>query len=573
MSFDGIFTHAMVTELHEQLAGGQVTKIHQPYNNEIILTVRANRTNHKLLLSAHPQYARIQLTEIPYENPMQPPQFTMVLRKHLNRARLESIKQYENDRIVIFQFKSQDEIGDMRDLQLIVEIMGRHANILLVDEEDEKIIELIRHVPEEMSSYRPLMPGAPFKPAPAQDKLNPFDSSLYSEAFERMKESKKESLANIIQETFQGVGRDTAQNIAFEASEELGDVIPSLEGFLEPLRKGEFSPTIYHVDRKLRFTPVEYALYEDLESQSYESLSELLDAYYGDKAERDRVHQKSVEIERLLSNELEKNKKKLKKQEKELDETKYAEDFRIQGEVLTAYMHLVEQGQSEIELPNFYDNEELLTIPLAPRKTPAENAQDLFSQYQKLKNRSSYLTRELRKTRNEINYLESVETQLELASPSDIEAIREELIEEGYIRQKRNKKKGNKNKKAEPHTYYSSDGTLILSGRNNKQNDALTKKADKSEYWLHTKDIPGSHVIVRSKNPSEQTLLEAAQVAAYHSKSRLGSNVPVDYVQVKHVNKPKGGKPGFMIYENQNTLYVTPKKEIIASLKEKPSED
>ncbi|WP_277630682.1 NFACT RNA binding domain-containing protein [Atopococcus tabaci] len=565
MSFDGIFTRAMTDELNRLLKNGRVAKINQPYANEVILTIRSNRKNHRLLLSAHPQYARIQLTEVPFDNPMQPPQFCMVMRKHLDGAILDRVEQMENDRVIHFYFKSRDELGDIQDVMLVAEIMGRHSNLLLVDEGENKILDLIRHVSISQNSYRTLLPGAPFKAAPNQEKLNPFTAHR-DDIIAAMEKSDRPSFEKKIQDVFQGIGRDTAQELAERSKESAADLPEALKEFLSPIEQGELKPTLVAQGRKTFFTPIPYVSLSG-EATTYDSLGELLDAYYGEKAERDRVQQQASDLIQVLKNELDKNRNKLKKIRKELDDTQYAEDYRIKGEVLTAYLHEVKKGQKEITLPNFYDEEQPLTIQLDSQKSPADNAQKLFSRYQKLKSASIHLTEQIRLTENEIQYLDSVMTQLKVASPGEVDEIREELIEEGYLR-KRKRKNGKQQKRSQPEKYLSSDGTEILVGKNNRQNDQLTMKtARKTDWWLHAKDIPGSHVIIRSDTPSEETVLEAAHLAGYYSKSRLSSSVPIDVVQVKQVRKPNGAKPGFVIYEGQRTVYVTPAKEVVENLK------
>lgn len=569
MSFDGVFTRAIVDELNQALTGGRINKIDQPFENEAILTIRNHRTNYSLLLSAHPQYARIHLTHLSYQNPMQPPQFVMVLRKYLNRAVLESIEQYENDRIVHFHFQNRDELGDEKELILICELMGRHSNIILIDQAEGKILESLRHVPPAVNSYRTLLPGADFKPAPAQDKLNPFDVEANS-LVEALKNSQKDALGNQVMDVCQGIGRDTAKEIALRSGQMVIQV-PEIMEQLEKELKDSKSPASQYFDQtKSYFTPVPFQIYEDLESKSYSSLSELLDAFYSNKASKDRAHQMSREIDTLVKNEIKKNDKKLQKQKEEYEETQTADDWRIKGEVLTAYMHQVQSGMEEITLPNFYDEEKDILIELNPQKTPAENAQYLFANYQKLKSRRSHLSQLILSTQQEVDYWESVQTQLDLAQPEDIEDIREELIAEGYIKQKKNKKKNKRTQKAKAHAYLTSDGIPILVGRNNRQNDELTMKiANKTHYWFHTKDIPGSHVILQTDQPSGKDIQEAAEIAAYHSKAQSSSNVPVDYVQVKHVRKPRGAKPGFVIYDNQKTSFVTPNIRVIDQRKMK----
>lgn len=563
MSFDGLFTHAIVDELNEELVDGRVSKVQQPYEDEIILKIRANRQNHNLLISAHPQYARIQKTDIPFENPKQPPQFTMVLRKYLESAFLKEIKQIENDRIVEFVFFSRDELGDEQNIVLVAEVMGRHSNIILVDKEEDKIVDTIKHISSSQNTYRTLLPGAAFIPAPTQDKVNPFD---FDGSFVLEGNNDKERTTHI-QATFQGFSRMSAQELLYMINERPNDSHTAVfHKFMEAFHNKAYEPTLFK-NNKYAFAPLLYESLHQGQTEQFESLSELLDRFYHNKAERDRVNQQAHDLISLVKNELNKNTNKLKKMKKEYEQTKQADDYRVKGEVLTAFLHEVDQGDSTVSLNNFYEENEPMEIELDPVKTPAENAQKYFSRYQKMKNRKKHLSKQVKLTKREINYLESVLTQLDNATTEDIEEIRDELRQEGYIKRK-SKKKKNKKKASKPHQFESSDGTLIMVGRNNLQNDQLTMRtANKTDWWLHAKDIPGSHVVIRDNEPSEETFEEAASLAAYYSKYRQSSQVPVDTVQVKHVRKPNGAKPGYVIYEGQNTLFVTPTEDLVNTLR------
>lgn len=565
MSFDGIFTHAMVDELRYALSNGRVSKVHQPYKNEIILVIRANGKNHKLLLSAHPSYARIQLTEIPYENPSSPPNFCMVMRKHLEGAVLENIQQVGNDRMIHFTFKSRDELGDVQNIMLIVELMGRHSNLFLVEQDTQRIMDTIKHVPASQNTYRAVMPGAPYVTPPHQDKLNPFQTTNAA-LIEVLENPVELSLTKKFQQTYQGIGSDTASELVYRSEEQLDKLPEVLQSFIETIRQGKIAPTLTQVKKKTFFTPVPYLSLAG-ESESYPTLSTLLDQYYQSKAEKDRVQQQGADLIHVVQTELQRNVKKLKKLEKTMDETELADDYRIRGELLTAYLHELHKGQTEVTLANFYDDDRPVTIALNPRSTPSQNAQKYFSKYQKLKNAIIFVTEQIRLTNEEIAYLDSVSTQLELATPKDIAEIKEELIQQGYLK-KKTKKKQKRQKASAPDKYVSSNGDSILVGKNNLQNDQLTlKTARKSDIWLHTKNIPGSHVIIQSNDPSETTILEAANIAAYFSKSQLSASVPVDVVEVKKIRKPNGAKPGFVIYEGQRTVFVTPDKALVDKLK------
>lgn len=565
MSFDGVFTHGMVTELREKIGSGRISKIHQPYENEIVLVIRQHGKNQKLLLSAHPSYARIQLTEMDYKNPEQPPTFCTSLRKYLDGAILEEIQQVENDRVVHFSFSKRNELGDIEKIGLIVEIMGRHSAVILMNKETGLIIDCMKHVGSSQNSYRLLLPGAAYVAPPNQEKHNPFSVSKQV-LFEILSTSDTIDRA-FLQTHFQGLGQDTAKELSELLKQNPQEKLKTWELFFNKIKQ-DIQPTLTTKENKEFFTPIPYASL-GTEQQFFDSLSELLDAFYAGKAEKDRVKQQMGAIEKRIENERKKNLQKLKKLEKSLLETENAEDIRQKGELLHTFSHQIERGQEKVILPNYYDEDREITIPLNPALSPIQNAQKYFQKYQKMKNSVSILQNQIAQTKVEISYLESVLSQLALASPLDLEVIQEELLAQGFIK-KSAKQRKKKAQKSQPERYLSTDGDLILVGKNNLQNDQLTlKTAKKTDIWLHAKDIPGSHVIIKNSEPSEQTLIEAAQLAAYFSKYRLSASVPVDYVQVKHVHKPNGAKPGYVIYEKQKTLYVTPESELVRTLKEK----
>ncbi|MER2063878.1 MAG: NFACT family protein, partial [Alkalibacterium sp.] len=420
MSFDGLFVHGLRNELEEELIGGRITKIQQPYDNEVILRIRSNRKNKSLLLSAHPQYARVQLTDVPFENPAQPPNYCMVLRKYLDGAIIEGIEQKENDRILTMTFKRRNELGDTEYLSLVVEIMGRHSNVLLVNTEDNRLVDAIRHVPSSQNTYRTLLPGADYIEAPSQDRKNPFD---YDGPFP-VAELDFKGKVKWIQQTFQGFGKDSAQELAYRMDTHTDDAPGAVfQHFMAPFKTGKLEPTLTRDGQKEYFSPLVYE-HLDGEKLPFDSLSELMDRYYQNKAERDRVHQQSNDLSHLVKNLYQKNKKKIQKLKKELKQTEKADEYKVKGEVLTAYLHEVNQGDDKITLPNFYEEEAPLEIDLDPQKTPAENAQYYFSRYQKLKSAKTHLAKQLKSTRHELNYFDTLLTQLSIASTSDIEDIR-----------------------------------------------------------------------------------------------------------------------------------------------------
>ena len=549
MSFDGFFLHHMVEELRRELVNGRIQKINQPFEQELVLQIRSNRQSHRLLLSAHPVFGRIQLTQTTFENPAQPSTFIMVLRKYLQGALIESIEQIENDRIVEITVSNKNEIGDHIQATLIIEIMGKHSNILLVDKSSHKILEVIKHVGFSQNSYRTLLPGSTYIAPPSTESLNPF--TIKDEKLFEILQT-QETTAKNLQSLFQGLGRDTANELeSILVSEKLS----TFRNFFNQETKPCLTETY--------FSPVSFA---NQVGEPFTSLSDLLDTYYKDKAERDRVKQQASELIRRVENELQKNRHKLKKQEKELLATDNAEEFRQKGELLTTFLHQVPNDQDQVILDNYYTNQPI-TIALDKALTPNQNAQRYFKRYQKLKEAVKYLTELIEETKATILYLESVETVLNQAGLEEIAEIREELIQTGFIR-RRQREKIQKRKK--PEQYLASDGkTIIYVGRNNLQNEELTfKMARKEELWFHAKDIPGSHVVISGNlEPSDEVKTDAAELAAYFSQGRLSNLVQVDMIEVKKLNKPTGGKPGFVTYTGQKTLRVTPDPEKITSMK------
>lgn len=548
MSFDGFFLHHMTEELRHELVGGRIQKINQPFEQELVLQIRSNRKSLKLLLSAHSVFGRVQLTDTTFENPAVPNTFIMVMRKYLQGAVIEAIQQVENDRILEISVSNKNEIGDKVAVTLVIEIMGKHSNIILLDKASGKIIEAIKHVGFSQNSYRTILPGSTYVAPPQTGSLNPFtvgDEKLFQILQTEEIEPKR------LQQIFQGLGRDTATELSSRLTT---DRLKTFRAFFA-------SPTQPSLTEK-SFSAL---LFSDSKTQM-STLSELLDTFYKDKAERDRVNQQASELIRRVENELEKNRKKLGKQEEELLATENAEEFRQKGELLTTFLHQVPNDQDQVELDNYYTGEKIL-ITLDKALTPNQNAQRYFKRYQKLKEAVKHLTSLIEETRNTILYLESVETALAQASLSEIAEIREELIQTGFIRRRQREKI---HKRQKPEKYLATDGqTIILVGRNNLQNDELTfKMAKKDELWFHAKDIPGSHVVITGNlQPSDEVKTDAAELAAYFSKARLSNLVQVDMIEIKKLNKPTGGKPGFVTYTGQKTLRVTPDAEKIKSMK------
>lgn len=568
MSFDGAFTHAMVGELSQQLVGGRVSKINQPYDNEVILTIRANRKSLPLLLSANPTFARIQITSIPYVNPATPTNFTMMMRKYLSGAILTQVTQSENDRVVHLDFTSRNELGDQVTLRLIIEIMARHSNVMLIDLATMTILDTIKHVGSDQNRYRTLLPGGTYINPPAQDLINPFNSQAAEQVTDLVRDYPNEDvLSQQLRHTYQGLGQDTGLALA-KALHEPGKPVNNFQEFFAHFNQPE--PTMVTSDTgKTAFNAFPYRQ-EHVTLQSFDTLSAMLDYYFQDRVERDRVQQQGSTLIHVVRNELKKNRTKMKKLEATLKAADGADEFRIKGELLTTYLTQIKRGMTSITLPNFYDNEVPIDILLSNQISPSQNAQKYFKKYNKMKASVSYVNDQIAKTQAEIDYLENVSSQIELAAPKDLMDIKVELQQGGYLRDHEHNQRSGKKKRqqvSKPEIFTASDGTKIEVGKNNLQNEKLTlHSAAKSDYWLHVKNMPGSHVIVHDDSPSEDTLLEAANIAAYFSKARQSSSVPVDYVQVKKIRKPNGAKPGFVIYEGQKTLYVTPERQLVDQL-------
>ncbi|HGC7315875.1 TPA: NFACT family protein [Streptococcus agalactiae] len=548
MSFDGFFLHHLTNELQEQIEKGRIQKVNQPFDHELVLTIRNNRRNYKLLLSAHPVFGRIQTTEANFQNPQNPNTFTMIMRKYLQGAVIETIQQIENDRILEIIVSNKNEIGDHIKATLVVEIMGKHSNIILIDKNEHKIIESIKHVGFSQNSYRTILPGSTYIAPPKTKAINPFDIS--DQTLFELLQTNDLSPKNL-QQLFQGLGRDTA----LELSHCLKD--NKLNDFRQFFSR-EYYPSL----TEKSFSAVQFSS----SHETFQSLGQLLDYYYQEKAEKDRIAQQASDLIHRVQSELEKNIKKLAKQQDELLATENAEEFRQKGELLTTYLSMVPNNQDVVVLDNYYTNQ-TIEISLDRALTPNQNAQRYFKKYQKLKEAVKHLKGIISDTENTITYLESVETSLNHASMEDINDIREELVETGFIKRRAHDKQ---HKRKKPEQYLASDGkTIIMVGGNNLQNDELTfKMARKGELWFHAKDIPGSHVLIRDNlNPSDEVKTDAAELAAYYSKARLSNLVQVDMIEAKKLNKPSGTKPGFVTYTGQKTLRVTPTQGKIDSLK------
>ncbi|MCY7487124.1 NFACT family protein [Paenibacillus alvei] len=599
MSLDGIVTRALVDEL-QQTIGARIHKLYQPTEHDLILHIRTGGKNRKLLLSANPTYPRVHFTEHSYMNPPEPPMFCMLMRKHFEGGVIEKIEQIGRERILHITVRSRDELGDESQKKIIIELTGRHSNIIIVDPASSTIIDGIHHVTPAISSFRIVMPGFAYTAPPEQHKLDPLsvEPSVFESLFLEHIEASPEQIIDFkflskwLVQHFSGVSPRLADEIVWrtglftaldgqeltEATAEQEPRTPHTvvlrlhEVFLQAMddvSQQRYKPTLLVDQRgKTYFSALEIT-HINGETQSFDTMSECMEHFYGDKAERDMIKQRVGDLFRFLQQEHAKNTKKLDKLEETLQDAQDADRFRIMGELLFASLHMISRGDNEITLINYYDeNGESITIPLDPLLAPSDNAQRYFKKYNKAKNSIAVVQEQMTAAREENRYFETLMQQLEDATVQDAQEMREELVGQGYLRDRgRKDKRKKKDSRPTVYCYTSSENIPIYVGKNNLQNEYVTNRLGKpNDTWLHTKDIPGSHVVIRSEQFGDATLEEAAQLAAYFSQAKHSSQVPVDYTLIRHVRKPNGAKPGFVIYERQKTLFITPDAKRIESM-------
>lgn len=577
MALDGIFIHSIIKELKYKLLGGRVEKVTQPEKDEIILSIKNERKNYKLLISTSPVYPKVHLTNMSKVNPMQPPMFCMVLRKYLNSGKLIDIRQIDTDRILLIDFESSDELGFNSVYTLVVEIMGRHSNLSLIRKRDNLIMDSIKHITPEINSFRSLYPGIEYIFPPSSNKLSPFVENLQD-----LKNFVKDNFIkldnNFFSKVFTGVSCTFSKELFFKLNEtEKTDLEENLEYIynfaidnFNKIKKGEFNFISYSDNGKVKdFYCEKLTHLKNYSEKLYSSPSELLEDFYYEKDKADRLNNKSSDLQKLININLDRCNKKTDILMNNLKECEKKDTYRIYGELLTSNIYNLKKGDSKAEVQDYYSYDmKYVTIKLDENKSPSENIQYYFKKYNKSKKTEEAAVQQLEVTRLEIEYLQSVLTNIKNSeSYEDIEEIKRELMETGYIKFK----KSNSNKKikpSKPMKFISSDGIELYIGKNNFQNDYLTLKfADKRDIWLHTKNIPGSHVIIKNfSHIPDKTLEEAAMLAAYYSKAKDSSKVAVDYTEVKNVHKPNGSKPGMVIYSTNKTVYVDPIKPNIQQL-------
>lgn len=581
MSLDGALLHCVKQELNS-LIGARVDKIYQPSREEIVVSLRnlngADKSRKSLVFSANSTAARVHLTSAEFENPPSPPMFCMLLRKHLGNGRLVDIRQDGLERILFFDFECVNEIGDVVVNTLTAEIMGRNSNIILV--RNGKIVDSVRRVSavESDDSARRVLPNCEYEPPPRSERLNLLTADV-SEILARLSDS-RDRLSKALMNTLEGISPIFARECAFYAANDVDVTCNAadksrIEEFLENARKSLNSPTEFTLlsenGKNKDFCFVDIRQYGDvMNKRLFPSANALLDAFYTESDRSGAARQRARELVKTLSSAYSRVLRRLETRKKELSECGEREVFRVCGDLINANIYRLERGMTKCLLEDFFSGEPR-EIALDARLTPAQNAQKYYTEYRKLDTAEKKLTELIRGDEEELAYLDSVlDCVSRTESDSELAEIRRELSEQSYIRAAKGGERPSK-KPSEPLRYRSSDGFEILVGKNNRQNDLLTLKTAKAaDIWLHVKDIAGSHVIVKTDGspPSEQTLIEAAQIAAFHSKAREGSGVPVDYVPVKFVKKPAGAKPGMVIFTNNRTLYVTPSEETVERLRD-----
>ena len=558
MAFDGLFIHSLLNDVKPKIVNSRLSKIYQPFEQDLVLTFRKDRKNIQLLLSANAQYPRFYITDQTIANPDKAPTFVMVLRKYLEGSILQSIDQLGVDRIVNFRFSNRNELGDQVQLVLSLELMGRHSNVILYDQKSGRIIDLLKRINPDENRVRLLLPKAKYELPPLISGIDGFKITE-KEFAQKALNSDPENFASQIG----GLDRDDRQELAGYLEDDFS--YSSFKTFMDQFnKKGAFILKTPNNKRKI-FPYLPYHL-DLIKESSDPDINHALDSFYQYQANQDWVRQKSSQIERVIKNEHKKLTKKIVKLQKQLDQAENSEGYRIRGEILNANLSQVKPGMTEIELPNYYDNNQPLKIKLNAALSPARNGQKYFTKYKKLRDSIKHVKEQIKIAQDNLNYFDTIQTAIDNAEPQDIDQINEELMNQGYIKKPQKPKRKKKITEKNLNKFRISSGKTVLVGKNNLQNDWLTlKKANKTDIWFHVKNIPGSHVILQSDQATEEDILETAEIAAYFSKAKDSAHVQVDYVQDKRVKKPNGAKPGFVIYTGQNSIEVTPEKDRVLS--------
>lgn len=567
MAFDGITVAALTKELKETICDGRIAKIAQPESDELLLTIKTKEGQRRLSISASASLPLIYLTNDNKPSPMTAPNFCMLLRKHIGNGRIVDVSQPGLERIIQLRIEHLDELGDLRQKTLVIEIMGKHSNIIFCDEKDQ-IIDSIKHVPAQMSSVREVLPGRPYFIPDTMEKQDPLTAA--GEDFSRALRGKPMRISKAVYTSFTGISPVVAEEICYlagidsqmTASDLTDDMLTHLyrqfQYYMEDVRNSAFTPVIYFDGNTPKeFSALPLTHFQNLEKKEYSSISEVLSTYYATRNALVRIRQKSADLRHIVQTALERNRKKYELQSRQLKDTENRDLYKVYGELINAYGYQLPEGSKELTALNYYTGEEI-TIPLDPVKTPQENAQKYFARYNKQKRTYEALTELISETGDEIRYLESVESALDIALyEEDLTQIKEELSQAGYIRRRQQKKKAKI--LSRPLHYVSSDGYHMYVGKNNLQNEELTFHfASGNDWWFHAKGVPGSHVILKSGGDEvpDRTFEEAGRLAAYYSKNRGNEKAEIDYIEKKHVKKVNGSRPGFVIYHTNYSLVI-----------------
>ena len=573
MAFDGIVIANLVKDLNDKIVSGRISKIAQPEKDELLLTIKGNRENFRLLISANASLPLLYFTETNKPSPLTAPNFCMLLRKHIANGRIVSVSQPGLERIVRIEIEHLDEMGDLKRKFLIVELMGKHSNIIFCDDEN-KILDSIKHISAQVSSVREVLPGREYFIPHAGEKKDPL--TITEEEFKELIGKTPQNLSKALYTDLTGLSPTVSAELCHLASldgdisakdfsdSELTHLYHAFTWIMDDVRQGSFTPNIiYQKEKPVEFASIPLSMFSggDYRSVSFPSISALLERYYAERNTVSRIHQKSTDLRKILTNSLERSYKKRDLQQKQIKDTEKREKFRIYGELLNTYGYGIQEGEKSFRCLNYYDNTEI-TIPLDPTLSAQENAVRYFDKYNKQKRTFEATSRQLEQTEAEIEHLESISTFLDIArKEEDLAQIKEELTEYGYI--KRHFSGGKKQKKAvsRPFHYLSSDGFHIYVGKNNYQNEELTfKLASGNDWWFHAKGIPGSHVIVKTegKELPDRVFEEAGALAAYYSRGRGQDKVEIDYIQKKNLKKVPGAAPGFVVYHTNYSLVAAP---------------
>ena len=573
MAFDGITMHFVVKQLNELLINAKIDKISQAEKDEILLSLRTSNGTYKLLISASASLPRIYLTyNYKKENPLKAPNFLMVLRKYLQGGRIIGIRQDGFDRSVFIDVDTYDELKEQKTRTLIVEVMGRHSNIILVDKQSNKILDCAKKIPISISSYREVLPGMTYKTPPKQEKLSPVDKISLEDFIKNV--CTRVQIHKALYTVYRGSVEPTliANEISPIQIEKLYGVFTRL---MNELANNKIQPCLVEneVGNIVDFSCIYLSMYDGYEIKEFDDISKVCDDFYYLRDVKDRINQKSHDVRKVVSNKISLLENKIEKQTAEINETSKAQDYKKDADLLTAYIYMIGENQEEIEVDDFYDeNGGKRLIKLDKNLSPSENIQVLYKRYNKMKNRKKELAMQMENAKEELEYLYNLELFIENASSqSELEDIVEEMISQGIIRpRKSDNKKKKKASDFSPMKFISTDGYEIFVGKNNNQNDYLTMKFAKADdMWLHTKDIAGSHGIIKAQNGkvSDNAIRQTAIICSFYSKARFSQSVPVDYTQRKNVKKPNKAKPGMVIYLTNNTIYVTPDEKVVNELK------